>query len=59
MAELREKMEADLKIAGYNPSTRKIYLLHARLFSRAKRQADSDPAANRNLTQGSWTRAAA
>jgi site-specific recombinase XerD len=27
-------MEADLKLAGYSPSTRKIYLLYARLFAK-------------------------
>ena len=34
MGELRDTMEADLKIAGYSPSTRKIYLLYARQFAR-------------------------
>jgi site-specific recombinase XerD len=32
MGQLRDKMEADLKIGGYSPSTRKIYLLYARSF---------------------------
>lgn len=34
MGQLRERMEADLKLAGYSPSTRKIYLLYARRFAR-------------------------
>jgi hypothetical protein len=34
MGQLRERMEADLKLAGYNPKTQKIYLLHARRFAR-------------------------
>ena len=31
---LRDRMVSDLKIGGYSPSTRKIYLLYARLFAR-------------------------
>ena len=34
MGQLRERMEADLKLAGYSPQTRKIYLLYARRFAR-------------------------
>ena len=34
METLRDRMEADLKIGGYSASTRKIYLLYARLFAR-------------------------
>jgi site-specific recombinase XerD len=34
MGQLRERMEADLKLAGYSPSTKKIYLLYARLFAK-------------------------
>ena len=34
MGALRDKMAADLKIAGYSPSTQKIYLLYARQFAR-------------------------
>ncbi len=34
MGQLRDRMEADLKIGGYSPSTRKIYLLYARLFAK-------------------------
>lgn len=34
MGQLRDRMEADLKLAGYSPSTRKIYLLYARLFTK-------------------------
>ena len=33
METLRDRMEADLKIGCYSPSTRKIYLLYARLFA--------------------------
>lgn len=32
MGQLHDRMEADLKIAGYSPSTRKIYLIYARKF---------------------------
>lgn len=42
MAELRDKMEADLKIAGYSPSTRKIYLLYARQFARFHQRSPSE-----------------
>ena len=34
MGQIRERMEADLKLAGYSPSTRKIYLLYARLYTK-------------------------
>ena len=34
MGSLRDQLEADLKLAGYSPSTRKIYLLYARLFAK-------------------------
>ncbi|MBZ0150148.1 MAG: site-specific integrase [Planctomycetes bacterium] len=34
MGELRERMAADLKIAGHSPSTAKVYLLYARQFAR-------------------------
>jgi len=33
MGQLRDQMEADLKIGGYSPSTQKIYLLYARHFA--------------------------
>lgn len=33
MGQLREKMEADLKIGGYSPNTQRIYLRHARSFA--------------------------
>jgi site-specific recombinase XerD len=33
MGQLHDRMEADLKLAGYSPSTRKIYLLYARRFA--------------------------
>jgi hypothetical protein len=33
MGQLRERMEADLKLAGYSPQTQKIYLLYARRFA--------------------------
>jgi hypothetical protein len=33
MGQLRDQMEADLKIGGYSPSTQKIYLLYARNFA--------------------------
>ena len=34
MGQLRDRMQTDLKLRGYSPSTRKIYLLYARLFAR-------------------------
>jgi integrase/recombinase XerD len=34
MGDLRERMHADLRIAGYSPITTKIYLLYARQFAR-------------------------
>ena len=34
MGQLRQRIEADLKLAGYSPSTKKIYLLYARLFAK-------------------------
>ncbi len=33
MGQLRDRMEADLKIGGYSPSTRKVYLIYARKFA--------------------------
>jgi len=33
MGQLRDRMEADLKIGGYSPSTRRIYLLYSRKFA--------------------------
>lgn len=33
MGQLHDRMETDLKLAGYSPSTRKIYLLYARKFA--------------------------
>ena len=34
MGQLRDRMETDLKLGGYSPSTRKIYLLYARRFAK-------------------------
>ena len=34
MGQLRDRMEADLRLAGYSPSTQKIYLLYAKLFTK-------------------------
>jgi integrase/recombinase XerD len=34
MGQLRDRMEADLKLAGYSASTSKIYLLYARLYAK-------------------------
>jgi integrase/recombinase XerD len=33
MERLRDRMDVDLKLAGYSPSTQKIYLLYARRFA--------------------------
>lgn len=32
MGQIRDRMEADLRLAGYSPSTAKVYLVYARLF---------------------------
>jgi len=42
MGQLRDRMEADLKLAGYSPSTRKIYLLYARLFTKYHMRSPAD-----------------
>jgi integrase/recombinase XerD len=34
MGKLRNRMEADLKLAGYSPETRTIYLCYARLYAK-------------------------
>ncbi len=34
MGQLRDRMETDLKLGGYSPSTEKIYVLYARLFAK-------------------------
>lgn len=34
MGQIRDRMAIDLKLAGYSPSTQKIYLLHAQAFVR-------------------------
>ena len=34
MRTIHERMEVDLKLGGYSPCTRKIYLLYARLFAK-------------------------
>ena len=34
MGQLRDRMETDLRLAGYSPSTRKIYLGYAKLFAK-------------------------
>jgi integrase/recombinase XerD len=34
MGQLHDRMAADLTLAGYSPSTKKIYLLYARLFAK-------------------------
>ncbi len=34
MGQLRQRMEAGLKLTGYSPSTKKIYLLYGRLFAK-------------------------
>lgn len=39
MGELRDRMEADLKIGGYSPSTSKIYLMYAGHLARFHRRS--------------------
>lgn len=34
MGQLRDRMDEDLRLAGYSPLTRKVYLLYARLFTK-------------------------
>ena len=34
MGQLRDRMEADLKLGGYSSGTRRVYLLHAAAFAR-------------------------
>lgn len=42
MGQLRDRMEADLRLAGYSPSTCKIYLLYARLFAKYHRRSPAE-----------------
>jgi len=42
MGQLRDRMEVDLKLGGYSPSTRKIYLLYARLFAKYHMRSPAD-----------------
>ena len=42
MGQLRDRMEVDLRLAGYSPSTRKIYLLYARLFTKYHMRPPAD-----------------
>lgn len=46
MGQLREKMEADLKIGGYASSTRRIYLQHARKFAAHLMRSPADMGAD-------------
>ena len=46
MGQLRDQMEADLKIGGYSPITRKIYLLYARQFAAHFRRSPADMGAD-------------
>ena len=39
MGQLRERMMQDLRLAGYSPSTRRIYLLYARKFAQHFRRS--------------------
>ena len=34
MGQIRDRMQADLQLAGYSPSTQKIYLCYAKLFTK-------------------------
>lgn len=42
MGQLRDRMEADLKLGGYSRSTRKVYLLYARQFAEHYRRSPAD-----------------
>ena len=39
MGQLRERMIQDLKLAGYSPSTQRIYLLYAKKFAQHFRRS--------------------
>src|SRR4051812_27644760 len=39
MGRLRDRMEDDLKLGGYSPATRRIYLLYARQFTSFHRRS--------------------
>ena len=34
MGQLKDRMDADLRLGGYSPTTRRIYLLYARLYAK-------------------------
>jgi integrase/recombinase XerD len=42
MGQLRDRMEADLRLSGYSPSTEKIYLLYAKLFSKFHKRSPAE-----------------
>src|SRR5215813_4344456 len=42
MGLLRDRMEEDLKLAGYTASTRKVYLVYARLFVKYHRRSPAE-----------------
>jgi len=42
MGQLRDRMEADLLLAGYSPSTRRIYVGYARLFAKHFRRSPAE-----------------
>ena len=42
MGQLRDRMEVDLRLAGYSPSTRKIYLSYAKLFTKYHMRSPAD-----------------
>jgi integrase/recombinase XerD len=42
MGELRDRMEADLTLAGYTPATREHYLLYARLYTKHFRRSPEE-----------------
>ncbi len=46
MGQLQNRMEADLKIGGYSPSTRKVYLIYARKFVEYHRRSPDEMGAN-------------
>lgn len=42
MGQLRDRMEEDLKLGGYSPMTRKIYLCYARLYAKHFMRSPAD-----------------
>ena len=42
MGQLRDRMEADLKIGGYSPNTQRVYLYYAYKFAEYHKRSPSE-----------------